>query len=392
MFFKTVNQLSVSGRRVFLRVDFNVPREKGSDRILDETRILEALPTIQYLLEQKAKLIIASHFGRPEAWDPSQSLLPVAERLSELLKKEVLFPEDCVGDAVKKLAHELRDGDVLLLENLRFHKEEETNDPQFAQSLAQLAQVYVSDAFGTLHRAHASTVGMVKHFSEKGIGFLVEKELSYLEKILNRPVKPFYAVLGGAKVSDKIGLIDHLLHRVDGLLLGGGLAYTFLKAKGVEVGASRVDMEKIHLAQKILEKSEMNQVPIWLPVDHRVAEKIAADVSVRIVSKLGQRDMGLDIGPKTSHQYREILSGAKTIFWNGPMGVFEIPAFAEGTEAVAGAIADSGAESVVGGGESVAAVKKSGVADRITHLSTGGGAALEFLEGRQLPGLKALEG
>ncbi len=392
MAYKSVDQIQVSGKRVFLRVDFNVPRDKNDPKkILDDTRIREALPTIRYLIDQKAKLIIGSHLGRPQGKESKYSLEPVAERLSELLGKDVIFPEDCVGDAVKKLALELKEGEILLLENLRFHPEEEANDPNFSQTLAHLAQVYVSDAFGVLHRAHASTAGMVSHFSEKGIGFLVAKEVRFLEKLSKNPAKPFYAVLGGAKVSDKIGLIENLIAKVDGLLLGGGLVYTFLKAQGIEIGKSLVENDKLHLAERILEKAKNYGVPVWLPVDHVVADQVSVDAKTRVVTKLQASDMGLDIGPATRKRYREILQSAKTIFWNGPMGVFEIPLFASGTLEVAQAIADSGAESVIGGGESVAAAQKSGVADRITHLSTGGGATLEYLEGRELPGLKALE-
>ncbi|MGH7197813.1 MAG: phosphoglycerate kinase, partial [Candidatus Omnitrophota bacterium] len=302
---------------------------------------------------------------------------------------------DCTGDAVRKLAHELREGDLLLLENLRFHKEEEANEPHFAEALAQLAEVYVTDAFGTLHREHASTAGMVKHFKEKGIGFLVKKELEFLGKLLRKPERPFFAVLGGAKISDKIGLIENLLPKIDGLLLGGGLAYTFLKAQGIATGKSRVEEERLYLAQKILQKGKENEIPIYLPIDHRVAEKSLPDVSPRIVSEIGDHEIGLDIGPETVKQYTGLLTRAKTIFWNGPLGVFELPLFAEGTLAVAKAVAaaseSGGALTVVGGGESLAAVKASGVADKISHLSTGGGATLEYLEGKELPGLKALE-
>lgn len=390
---KTIHQLSVSGRRVFLRADFNVPLEKDG-KILDDTRIREALPTIRYLLDQKAKIIIASHLGRPQEKNPQDSLEGVAARLAELLDREVLFPEDCVGDGVRKLAHELREGEVLLLENLRFHKEEEANDPQFAASLAQLAEVYVSEAFGTLHRAHASTEGMVGHFKEKGIGLLIRKELDFLEKLLKDPERPFCVVLGGAKVSDKMALIENLLGRTEGLLLGGGLAYTFLKAKGMAIGRSQLAEEKLYLAQKVLQRSKETGVPIYLPEDHRVGDRISPEVTPRTVTQIGPEDMGLDIGPLTIRRYEEVLKGARTIFWNGPMGVFELPAFAEGTFAIARAIAGAtsqGAVSVVGGGESLAAVRKSRVAGQITHLSTGGGATLEFLEGRKLPGLKVLE-
>jgi phosphoglycerate kinase len=387
---KSVDQLVVAGRRVFLRVDFNVPRDKTTGAILDDTRLVESLPTIQFLLDQKAKVILASHLGRPQGKDPQFSLVEVAARLAELLDKEVIFPEDCIGDGVKKLAHEMRDGDVMLLENLRFHKEEKENDPVFSKALAQLAEVYLTDAFGALHRAHASTVGMVEHFKEKGIGFLVKKELEFLQKLTTNPERPFFAVLGGAKVSDKIGLIESLVGKVDGLFLGGGLAYTFLKAKGIPVGLSKVSEEKLYLAQKILQKGKENNVPIYLPCDHRVAEKISAEALAETVTKIPADKMALDIGPETAAEYADVLKRAKTIFWNGPMGVFELPAFSKGTLAVAEAVASSNAFSVVGGGESVAAVRKSGVADKISHLSTGGGATLEYLEGKELPGLKVL--
>ncbi|HSA60333.1 MAG TPA: phosphoglycerate kinase [bacterium] len=386
---KYVDQLNVAGRRVFVRVDFNVPHDGG--HIQDDTRIREALPTIQYLMDQKAKIILGSHLGRPKGHEASETLVPVAEKLAELLGRPVILPEDCVGDAAKKLAHDLREGEVLLLENLRFHKEEEANDPGFAQALAQLAEVYVNDAFGTMHRAHASTVGMVKHFKEKGAGLLVRKELEYLSPLLGRPARPFVAVLGGAKVSDKIGLIEHLVGKVDELLLGGGLAYTFLKAMGRPIGKSKCEDDKLYVAQRILQKAKDNDVPVRLPVDHRVADKIAANSVAAVAAQVPEGKMGLDIGPETARQYAEVLKRAKTVFWNGPMGVFEYAPFAEGSLTVARAIAESEAVSVVGGGESLAAVKMAGVEARITHLSTGGGAALEFLEGKGLPGLTALE-
>lgn len=386
---KRVDQLPVAGRRVFVRVDFNVPHDGPA--IKDDTRIREALPTIQYLMDQKAKIILASHLGRPKGRDMVESLMPVAERLAELIGRPVILPEDCIGDAVKKLAHEIREGDVLLLENLRFHKEEEANDAVFAQSLAQLGEVYVSDAFGTMHRAHASTVGMVKHFKEKGIGLLVRKELEYLTPLLERPARPYVAILGGAKVSDKIGLLEHLVTKVDELLLGGGLAYTFLKAMGQPIGKSKCEDDKVYLAQKILQKAKENDVILRVPVDHRVADKPSADAVAAVAAKVPEGKMGLDIGPQTAQLYADVLRDAKTVFWNGPMGVFEYKQFAEGSLVVARAIAASNSVSIVGGGESLAAVKMSGVEEQITHLSTGGGAALEFLEGKGLPGLSVLE-
>ena len=388
----SIENLSVSGRRVFLRVDFNVPRVKGSDALLDDTRIRETLPTIRYLLSQKARVILASHLGRPKGRSPEDSLEKIAEKLAELLGQDVIFPEDCIGDSVKKLAHDLRDGEIMLLENLRFYPEEETNDPDFSKKLAQLAEVYVTDAFGVLHRSHASTVGMVRHFKERGIGFLVKKELEFLEPLLTKPAKPFYAILGGAKVSDKIGLIEHLLHRVDGLLLGGGLACTFLKAQGLPMGLSKVEEDRLYVAQRIFQKAQEGNIPIYLPVDHRVADEFSPNAKARVVTQPAASDRVLDIGPETVRKYADILKRARTIFWNGPMGVFEFPEFASGSLDIAKAVAASGAVSVVGGGESVAAVKQSGVSDQITHLSTGGGATLEFLEGKTLPGLKVLEG
>jgi phosphoglycerate kinase len=387
---KYVDQLPTAGRRVFVRVDFNVPHDDAG-KIKDDTRIREALPTLQYLLDQKAKIVLGSHLGRPKGREASESLVHVAERLAELLGRPVILPEDCVGDAVKKLAHDLREGEVLLLENLRFHKEEEANDPAFAQALAQLAEVYVNDAFGTMHRAHASTAGMAKHFKDKGAGLLVREELEYLSPLLGRPARPFVAVLGGAKVSDKIGLIEHLVGKVDELLLGGGLAYTFLKAQGAPIGNSKHEDDKIYVAQRILQRAKDHDVPVRLPVDHRVADKIAANAVAAVSPQVPAGKIGLDIGPGTARHYAEILRKAKTVFWNGPMGVFEYAPFAEGTLTVARAIAESEAVSIVGGGESLAAVKLAGVEDRITHLSTGGGAALEFLEGKGLPGLAALE-
>lgn len=294
MSLKTVDQLNVQGRRVFVRVDFNVPRQDG--RILDDTRIREALPTIQYLQEAKAKIVLASHLGRPKGREESESLVIVAERLAELLGCEVLFPEDCIGDGVKKLVNDLKEGQVLLLENLRFHHAEEANDPAFAKALAQNAEVYVNDAFGTMHRAHASTVGMTSHFKDKGIGLLVKKELEYLNPLISRPARPYAAVLGGAKVSDKIGLIEQLVTKVDMLLLGGGLAYTFLKAKGVAIGCSKVDDSRVIIAQRILKKAQDNDIPVYLPVDHRVAEQFKEDAKPKVTKHIREEEMGLDIG------------------------------------------------------------------------------------------------
>lgn len=390
MTIRTLDSLAVTGRRVFLRVDFNVPLDGG--RIQDATRIRETLPTLNALQDKGARVILASHLGRPKGRNPAESLLPVGEYLSEELRREVIFPEDCIGDSVRKLAHDLKEGQVMLLENLRFHPEEEANEPHFSGELASLAEVYLTDAFGTLHRAHASTVGMVSHFKEKGAGRLIEKELKMLGKLLSSPERPFYALLGGAKVSDKIGVIENLLNRVDGLFLGGALAYTFLRAKGVEVGRSKVEEEKLYLARRILDRAREKQVPLFLPIDHKVVERVEPAAEVRVSERIPEGTVGVDIGPGTVAEYRRRLADAKTIFWNGPMGVFEMAPFAEGTYEIARMVAREGATSVVGGGESVTACRQAGVADWITHLSTGGGATLEYLEGKELPGLKVLEG
>lgn len=393
MTMKYIDELPITEKRVFIRVDFNVAiDEKGG--VADDTRIRAALPTIRYALDKKAKLILASHLGRPKGQvNPKYSLKPVGQRLAELLEGvDIIMPEDCIGDAVKKLAGDLQPGQVMLLENLRFHKEEEANDENFSKQLASLAEVYVNDAFGTAHRAHASTVGMVRFFNEKGGGFLMRKEIEYLSKIISNPEKPFVAILGGAKVSDKIGVIDNLMNLADKFLIGGAMSYTFLKAQGINVGASLVETDKIHTAKKILERALNRGIPIILPVDHIIAQKAQDNVQTKTTDNqtIPEGYMGLDIGPKTLSSFEEALSGAKTIFWNGPMGVFEISAFANGTIELAKNVANSDAISVIGGGDSVAAVNKAGVADRISHISTGGGASLEFVEGVKLPGIKAL--
>ena len=392
MSIRYLEDLSVHERRVFLRVDFNVPYDSAGE-IRDDSRIREALPTIRYLLERKARLILASHWGRPQGRDPAASLLPVGQHLSELLDQEVFFPEDCIGDGVRKLAHELKAGQVLLLENLRFHPGEEANDADFSKKLAAFADLYVSDAFGTLHRAHASTVGMTVHFKEKGAGFLIRKELEALRPLLAQPAAPFVAVLGGAKVADKIGFIENLIGRVNSLLLGGALAYSFLRVKGRETGRSRVDEERLYLAERVLKKAAERQVGIYLPADHKVIfeNDLGGATSFAVHREIPEGGIGVDIGPETLAAYRKVLAEAKTVFWNGPMGYFENPLFAEGTFEVARAIARPGVMSVVGGGESIAACRQAGVAESISHLSTGGGASLEFLEGKILPGLKALE-
>lgn len=390
--YKTIDQLTLSEKRVFIRVDYNVKMQNG--RITDDTRIKETLPTLEYALSQKAKIILASHLGRPKGVRNEQySLLPVAEHLSDLLKMDVIFPEDCVGDGIKKLATNLRDGEIMLLENLRFHPEEEQNAPQFAEKLAGLAEVYVNDAFGASHRAHASTVGMVSGFKEKGIGLLMKKEIDVLSKLLNNHDKPFLVILGGAKVSSKIDIISNLMQHANVFLIGGGMAYTFLKAMGKDVGKSLVEESKLHVAEKILKRAELKGIEFILPVDSVCAEKIETGAPTQVLTHdkpLGPL-MGLDIGPKTLEKFQEKIAGGKVVFWNGPMGVFETPPFNAGTFAVAKAIAESKSMSVVGGGDSLAAVNLSGYEKNFTHLSTGGGASMEFLEGKVLPGLKALE-
>lgn len=390
--YQTIDQLNIKERRVFIRVDYNTPLKNG--KITDDTRIKESLQTIQYAITQGAKIILGTHLGRPKGVKNEKlSLLPVAQHLSALLKKDVIFTEDCFGDGVKHLAHELRPGEIMLLENLRFHPEEEANDAKFSEYLSQLAEVYVSDAFGVIHRAHASTCGMVSFFKEKGIGFLIQKELKALDQLLNKPEKPFVAILGGAKVSDKIGVIENLMNYVDGFVIGGGMAYTFLKAQGFDVGTSMVDDTKIHHALKLLERAKVKGIEILLPSDSVLASEIAESIPTRI-GKNGddwQALKGLDIGPETIEKFSNFIRRAKTVFWNGPMGVFENPLFSNGTSSLALAVGETKALSVVGGGDSVSAIKQSGYADRVTHLCTGGGAALEYLEGKVLPGLKVLQ-
>lgn len=390
MKYPTLDGLQVSGKKVFVRVDFNVSLNTDG-QIRDDARIRAALPTIQELLSKGAQLILASHLGRPKGTPtPKYSLLPVAKRLAELTGKEVLMPDDCVGMAVKKLIAETRDKQIILLENLRFHAEEEACDEIFSQKLAELADVYVNDAFGAMHRAHASTAGMVKHFTQKAIGRLVEREVSFLGKLLKEPQKPFLVILGGAKVSDKIGVIENLMNFADEFIIGGGMAYTFLKAQGVNIGKSLVEDAKISQAKKILERAKNKGVTLHLPVDSVVAEAFAAD-SPHKTYKNGddwQDGMALDIGPSAIKEFSEAVSRAKTIFWNGPLGVYEMDAFRKGTLALAGELAKANALTVIGGGDSLAAIHAAGVEDKMAHLSTGGGASLEFLEGKTLPGLK----
>ncbi len=390
MAIRTIEQLPIEGKRTFIRVDFNVPLEGG--RISDDNRVRAALPTIRHAVARGAKLVLASHLGRPKGQVvPAMRLEPVGSRLAELLEVDVIAAEDCVGDGVRKLAQDLRDGQVLLLENLRFHQGETANDEAFAEKLAGLAEVYVNDAFGTAHRAHASTVGMVRHFEHKGVGYLIRKELKFLGDALREPKRPFVALLGGVKVSDKIGVISSLLHKADAILIGGAMAYTFLAARGEQVGESRVESDKLELARNLLDQAVERKVDLVLPVDHVVAEGLEATAGEPVSGAVPAGRMGLDIGPETVKAYAERLASARTVFWNGPMGVFENAAFAAGTFGVARALADSKAISVVGGGDSAAAIRASGLADRVSHISTGGGASLEFVEGKQLPGIAALE-
>ncbi len=396
----SIRDLDLAGKRVLIRVDFNVPLSKEG-QILDDTRIRETIPTIEYALRRKARVILCSHLGRPKGqMVPSLSLRPVVDRLRELLdhvlgeSENVGFAPDCVGEIATELADKLQHGQTLLLENLRFHPEEEANDPDFAKQLAALCDVFVNDAFGSAHRAHASTEGITHFVSQSAAGLLMESELTHLGKALNQPDKPFVAIIGGAKVSDKIEVIDALLEKADAILIGGGMAYTFLRAQGQETGKSLVEEDKIGVARDTLAKAKEKGVAFLLPIDHVLADTFSAHASSSLFEGSGSFPselMALDIGPKTVALFNEQISEARTILWNGPMGVFEFPAFAHGTNAIAKAVASNpDATSIVGGGDSVSAIHKSGFADRITHISTGGGASLEFLEGKSLPGVEAL--
>lgn len=389
---KNVTQIDVQGKKVLLRCDFNVPQDKATGAITDDKRIRAALPTIQYLLEHKAAVVACSHLGKPKGtWKESLTLAPVAERLQELLGQPVVFAKDIVGEDAKAKAAALQPGQIMLLENLRFDPREEKNDPSFAKELAEFGEIYVSDAFGTVHRAHASTAGVAAYLPAVS-GFLIGRELEVMGKALDDPARPFVAILGGAKVSDKIAVIENLLNKADKILIGGGMAYTFIKAQGCGVGSSLLEADKIEFAAQMIDEAKAKGVELLLPVDTIVADSFAADAAAQTVGvdAIPEGWMGLDIGPKTVEAFEKAIAGAGTIVWNGPMGVFEFERFAEGTRAVARAVAQSGGVSIVGGGDSAAAVEQLGFADKITHISTGGGASLEFLEGKELPGVACL--
>jgi phosphoglycerate kinase len=390
----SIRDLELRGERVFIRVDFNVPM--AGDKVEDDTRIRETLPTLRYAIDHGARLVLASHLGRPKGKvDPKYTLAPVADRLRELLGKPVAFAADCVGADAEAKSKALRDGEVLLLENVRFHPQEEANDPEFSRQLAQLCDgLFVCDAFGSSHRAHASVVGITKFVRQAAAGLLMEKELTYLGKAISNPDRPFVAILGGAKVSDKIEVVQNLMKLADTLLIGGAMAYTFLKSQGLPIGKSLVENDKLDLARGLLEDAHRRNFRFLLPVDHVGAESPnSAETSIVDIAQTPENLMGLDIGPKTIALFNEQIKGARTIVWNGPVGIFEKPAFAQGTLAVARAVAAAsvaGATSIVGGGDSVAAIEQSGVAPKISHISTGGGASLEFLAGKKLPGVEAL--
>ncbi|HSM91342.1 MAG TPA: phosphoglycerate kinase [Anaeromyxobacteraceae bacterium] len=395
MALKTIDQLDLAGKRVFIRVDFNVPLDEAG-RVTDDARIRAALPTIQFAIKAHARIILASHLGRPKGKPEDRKKLtlePAAVRLSELLGQDVILADDCVGDGVRKLAKELKEGQVLLLENLRFHPEEEKNEEGFCRELASLCDVWINDAFGTAHRAHASTAGMAQFVKEKAAGFLIVKEVEYLGKALGSPKRPFVALVGGAKVSDKIKVLENLMAKADAVLIGGAMAYTFLKAQEVAVGKSLVEEDKLDLARQILERAKVKGVDLLLPVDHVCGAEPKETAKREVVpgKAIPEGLMGLDIGPQTLDRYRQRVLDAGTVFWNGPMGLFEQKPWAEGTFGIAKAMAQSKAVTVVGGGDSAAAVEEAGLVDKMKHVSTGGGASLEFIEGRELPGVKACE-
>jgi phosphoglycerate kinase len=387
-----LNELDLKGKRVFLRVDFNVPLDK-TGKISDDSRIRAVLPTLKYLIEQKAKIITASHFGRPKGrFMPGLSLKPIAVRLSKLLGLKVMFIPEVIGDEVERLKHDLKEGNVLLLENLRFYKEERDNDPDFARQLAKGIDYYVNDAFGACHRSHASVVAITRHVKKSVPGFLVSKEIEYLQMMIQSPQKPFVAILGGAKVADKLPVIKSLINKASDILIGGAMAYTFFSAQGLNTGRSIVEEDKKDLTLKLTDKAQEKGVNIFLPSDHIVAEAISSEAKTKTINSfpIPEKSLALDIGPATIKKYSTSIASAKTIFWNGPMGVFEIDQFAQGTIRIAEAVASSRALSIVGGGDSVAAIFKAGVENNISHISTGGGASLEFIANETLPGIEAL--
>lgn len=390
---KTVKDIDVNGKKVLVRCDFNVPIDSETGKITDNRRIRAALPTIQYLLDHNAKVILCSHLGRPKGeFNLKYSLKPVAEELSKLLNKDVKLAKDVIGESAKELTTNMKEGDIVLLENVRFHKEEEQNDPEYSKALASMAEIYVNDAFGTAHRAHSSTTGVADYLPAVS-GFLIEKELEFLGGALENPKHPFVAILGGAKVSDKIGVIENLLDKVDTLIIGGGMAYTFYKAQGHHIGTSICEEDKLDLAKSILEKAKEKGVKLLLPVDNHVSSEYSNNGEEKIVDSTEIPDgfMGLDIGPKTIEKFEEAVKDAKTVVWNGPLGVCEFDKFATGTKAVATMLSKIDATTIIGGGDSAAAIEKLGLADKMTHISTGGGASLEFLEGKTLPGIACLQ-
>lgn len=389
---KTVKDIDLKGKKVFVRCDFNVPMDENQN-ITDNTRIVAALPTIKYLLEQNCKIILASHLGRPKGEvKPEFSLKPVAKELSKLLGKDVIMANDVIGEDATSKAENLKEGEIMLLENVRFHREETDNDPEFAKKLASMAEIFVNDAFGTAHRAHASTTGIADYIPGVA-GFLIEKELKFLGNAINNPERPFVAILGGAKVSDKIGVIDSLLDKVDTLMIGGGMAYTFFKAQGYNVGNSLCEVEKTDLALEAMEKAKAKGVKLLLPIDTKIGKEFKPDTESKTVAwtEIPDEWEGFDIGEKTIEMFKKELQNAKTVIWNGPLGLFEFEQFAIGTNEIAKTLADLDATTIIGGGDSAAAVTKAGLADKMTHISTGGGASLEFLEGKKLPGIECLQ-
>ena len=389
---KTVKDIDLKDKKVLVRCDFNVPMDENK-KITDNTRIVAAIPTIKYLLENNCAIILCSHLGRPKGeFKPEYSLAPVAEELAKLLGKEVIMAKDVIGEDAKQKAANLKQGQIMLLENVRFHKEETDNSPEFAKELASMAQIYVNDAFGTAHRAHSSTAGVAAYLPAVS-GFLIEKELKFLGNAINNPQRPFVAILGGAKVSDKIKVIENLLEKVDSIIIGGGMTYTFLKAMGYEIGNSICELDRIDIAKETIEKAEKKGVKLLFPIDTVCGKEFSNEAETIVVDskEIPKGWQGLDIGPKAIEEFTQVLKNAKTVIWNGPLGVFEFEKFAKGTNAIAKVLSEINAITIVGGGDSVAAVEKGGFSDKITHISTGGGATLEYLEGKELPGIECLE-